>query len=78
MIGIEHVHKRLQVAVSRFRRMAAGLGDAPIDIERGREVLKGLLGEIRIEPRDGYLVAKMGLEVQPLLGTSNRGSGGRI
>ena len=53
------------------------LGDAPIDVERGRAALKGLLGPIWIAPRDGYLVAKMGLECQPLLGSSIRGSGGR-
>jgi hypothetical protein len=30
-----------------------------------RAELKGLLGPIWISPRDGYLVAKMGLELQP-------------
>jgi len=29
------------------------LGNAPIDVERGRELLHGLLGEIRIAPRGG-------------------------
>jgi hypothetical protein len=58
--------------------MVARLGDAPIDVQRGRSLLRGLLGEIRIAQRDGYLVAKMGLELQPLSGSSIRGSGGRI
>ena len=60
------------------RRMAARLGDAPIDVDRGRATLKGLLGPIWISPRNGYLVAKMGLECQPLLGSSIRGSGGPL
>ena len=60
----------------RKRVAKTDLGNAPIDIERGRELLRGLLGEIRIAPRGGYLVAKMGLECQPLLGGSIRGSGG--
>ena len=43
------------------------------DVERGRVTLKGLLDPIWIAPRDGYLVAKMGLECQPLLASSIRG-----
>ena len=56
---------RLPDAVQHFRRMAGGPGDAPIDVEGGRAALKGLLGPIWITPRDGYLVAKMGLNAQP-------------
>ena len=73
----DDILRRLPDAVKRFRRMVARLGDAPIDVERGRATLN-LLGPIWISPRNGYLVAKMGLELQPLLGTSIRGSGGRI
>jgi len=53
-------------SIARFKqkirkRMAkTDLGNAPIDVERGRELLHGLLGEIRIAPRGGYLVAKDG------------------
>ena len=54
----------------------ASLGDA-IDGERGRAVLQDLLGPIWIAPRDRYLVSKMELECQPLLGSSIRGSGDR-
>ena len=57
--------------------MVASLGDAPIDVERGRAVLQDLLGPIWIAPRDRYLVSKMELECQPLLGSSIRGSGDR-
>jgi hypothetical protein len=78
VVRVDDVLRRLPEAVKRFRRMAARLGEAPIDVERGRAALKGLLGPIWIAPPDGYLVAKMGLECQPLLGSSIRGSGGRI
>ena len=78
VVRVDDGLRRLPDAVKRFRRMVASLADAPIDVERGRAVLKDLLGPIWIAPRDGYLVAKMGLECQPLLGSSIRGSGGRI
>ena len=41
-------------------------------------MLKDLLGAIWIAPRDGYLVAKMGLELQPLSASSISGSGGQL
>ena len=78
MVNVDEPLKRLPEAVERYRRMVKGLGTAPINVERGRELLRGLLGQIRVAPRDGYLVAKMGLELQPLSGSSIRGSGGRI
>ena len=78
VVGIEAALQRLPEAVNRYRAMVADLGNAPIDRGRTREIVRGLIGEIRIAPRDGYLVAKMGLELQPLSGSSIRGSGGRI
>jgi len=55
-VRVDDVLRRLPDGVRRFRRMAARLGDAPIDVECGRAALKGLLGPIWIAPRDGYLV----------------------
>lgn len=78
VVGIEAALQRLPEAVNRYRAMVADLGNAPIDRGRTREIVRGLLGDIRIAPRDGYLVAKMGLAIQPLSGSSIRGSGGRI
>jgi site-specific DNA recombinase len=78
ILRVDDVLRRLPDAVKRFRQMVARLGDVPIDMERGRAAVKGLIGPIWIARRDGYLVAKMGLECQPLLGSSIRGSGGRI
>jgi hypothetical protein len=69
--------KRMPEAAVRFRAMVDKLGDAPIDTERARAELKSFLGPILIAQRDGYLVAKMGLEIQPL-SVCNRGSGGPI
>jgi hypothetical protein len=52
--------------------------DALINVERGRELLRCLLGDIRIAPRGDYFVARMRLGIaQPIL-ASNRGSGGAI
>jgi hypothetical protein len=78
VVRVGDVLRRLPEAVKQFRRMVSRLGEAPIDVERGRAELKGLFGPIWISPRDGYLVARMGLECQPLLRISIRGSGGRI
>jgi hypothetical protein len=74
--GRELLHERLLArvksdllsddSVERFKqtirkRVAkADLGNAPIDVERGRELLRGLPGEIRIAAQGGYLVANMG------------------
>lgn len=78
VLRVHDVLARLPQAVDKYRRMVQRLGDAPIDVERGRELLRGLLGDIRIAPRGDHLVARMGLGIaQPIL-ASNRGSGGRI
>jgi site-specific DNA recombinase len=77
VVQVDGVLQRLPEIVQRFRRLVGRLGDA-IDPQVGRAELRNLLGPILIEPRDGYLVAKMGLECQPLLGISIRGSGGAI
>lgn len=78
VVGIEAALQRLPEAVNRYREMVADLGNAPTDIERTREIVRGLVGDIRIAPRDGYLVAKMGLAIQPLSGSAIRGSGGLL
>ena len=78
VVRMDDAMKRIPEAMARYRQMVSSLGDASIDLERAREVVRGLLGEITIVPRDGYLVAQMGLEVvQPIL-ASNRGSGGLL
>ena len=45
--------------------MVERLQDAPIDITRARNVLRDLIGEIRVEPRGDRLIAKLGLQMQP-------------
>lgn len=78
VVKVDELLARLPQAVEKYRRMVQRLGDAPINVERGRELLRGLLGDIRIAPRGDHLVARMGLGIaQPIL-ASNRGSGGRI
>lgn len=78
VVRMDDVIKRLPEAMGLYRQMVSNLGDAPIDVERAREAVREMLGEITIVPRDGYLVARMGLEVvQPIL-ASNRGSGGLL
>jgi site-specific DNA recombinase len=52
-------------AVERYQRMVERLQDAPIDITRARNVLRDLIGEIRVEPRGDRLIAKLGLHMQP-------------
>lgn len=75
---VDDAIKRIPEAMARYRQMVSNLGDAPIDLERARESVRGLLGEITIVPKVGYLVARMGLEVvQPIL-ASNHGSGGML
>jgi hypothetical protein len=77
-VKVDELLARMPQAIEKYRRMVQRLGDAPINVERGRELLRGLLGDIRIAPRGDHLVARMGLGIaQPIL-ASNRGSGGRI
>ncbi len=78
VVRIDDLLKRLPEAVKRFLWMVASLADAPIDVERGRAVLQDLVGPIWIAPREGYLVAKVGLELQPLSASCIRGSGGAL
>lgn len=52
-------------AVERYREMVAKLHDAPIDVSRARAIIRDLLGDIGVEPRDGRLIAKLGLTMQP-------------
>jgi uncharacterized protein YPO0396 len=77
VVNADDLLKRLPEAVARYKAMAENLGDAPVNTMRARALLKGLIGPILIAPRDGYLVARMGLQFQPLP-VCNRGSGGRI
>lgn len=76
MVQVDDVLKWLPKVVALYRRVVASLGDAPIDVQRRRELLRRLLEEIQIAPRNGNLVATMALEFQPLV--FNRGSGGGI
>lgn len=79
VVKADDVLARLPDALQRFRRMVARLGDAPIDIEKGRSELRRLLGSVWIAPRENYLVARMALDCVPLVASAcNRGSGGRI
>lgn len=79
IVKAEDVISRLPDAVRRFRRMAADLGNAPIDMEKARSELRRLLGQVWIAPRKDHLVARIGLEIQPLPALAcSCGSGGRI
>ena len=69
---------RLPAAVARYRKMVEDLGDAPVDIERGREALREILGEVQIAPHEGHLVAKMALSIDSQALACGCGSGGRI
>ena len=77
VVEIDELLKRMPAATARFRAIVGKLGDAPRDTDRACEALKSLLGPILIARRDGFLVAKMGLEIQPL-SVSYRGSGGTL
>ncbi|MBN8279058.1 MAG: recombinase family protein [Gammaproteobacteria bacterium] len=79
VIQADDVLRLLPEAVKRYRRMVADLGNAPVDPERARAELRKLLGTILVEPREGHLVAKLGLALgQPQEAVFNGGSGGRI
>ena len=67
-VSVEDSLRQMPTPVSRYREMGGNLGEAPIDVERAREAIRGLVGEIGIAPREGDLVARMRLEVvQPIL-----------
>lgn len=79
VVKAEDVLRLLPDAIARFRRMVANLGDAPLDPEKARAELRTLLGPILVEPREGHLIAKLGLTLgQPQQAVCFNGSGGRI
>jgi site-specific DNA recombinase len=57
----------IPAAVARYRAMVEDLGNAPIDIGAAREVLKEMVGEIRLRPEPNRgLVAEIGLSETPI------------
>ena len=78
VIRVDQAIARLPAAVARYRKMVEDLGDAPVDIERSREALREILGEVQIAPHEGHLVAKMALSIDSQALACGRGSGGRI
>lgn len=68
VINAEDVLRLIGPAVEAYRRRVTNLPEtirkAP---DVARKVIRDGVGPIVVEPRDGYLVAKMGLELQPLL-----------
>jgi site-specific DNA recombinase len=57
----------IPAAVARYRAMVEDLGNAPIDIGAAREVLKEMVGEIRLRPEPNRgLVAEFGLSETPI------------
>lgn len=67
----------LPQAVERYRRMVGNLDEAPIDVRRARALIRDLIGEIRVEPRGGRLIAKLGLQMQPQASQIGVVAGGR-
>lgn len=67
----------LPQAVERYRRMVGNLDEAPIDVPRARALIRDLIGEIRVEPRGGRLIAKLGLQMQPQASQIGVVAGGR-
>jgi site-specific DNA recombinase len=54
-------------AVARYRAMVRDIGNSPLDIGASREVLKEMVGEIRLRPEPNYgLVAEVGLSESPI------------
>ena len=57
----------IPAAVARYRAMVEDLGNAPIDMGAAREVLKEMVGEIRLRPEPNRgLVAEIGLSEMPI------------
>ena len=77
-VEVTDASKRLPEAVARYRAMVSDLGRAPIDVERGREALREILGQVTVSPKGGHLVARMGIKFSLTDGAYKCGSGGRI
>lgn len=54
--------------VERYREMVSDLGDARIDLERGREIIRSVADQIPVRPgADGVPIAELSLnEAMPL------------
>jgi len=62
VVDAEAVLTAIPAAVQRYRAMVADLGNAPIDVASGREVIRGIVATIPIRPgTDGVPVAELGL-----------------
>ena len=68
VVDVKAIMAAIPVAVANYRKWAAGLGTAPIDIEQGREIIREMASHIPVRPgADGVPVAELALnEAMPL------------
>ncbi len=68
VIDAEAIMAAIPAAVARHRELAASLGSkSPIDIEAGREIIRGITGSTPLRPgEDGVPVAMLALSDERL------------
>ena len=76
VVDVKAVMAAIPRAVERYRAMVSDLGNAPIDIEQGREIIRGIAARIPVRPGpDGVPIAELSLnEEMPLAGVAVSGS----
>ena len=66
-IDARHILAALPRLVQRYREMVSDLGSiARTDPDRARECVRSILGQIRVKPDKGVLIAEIGLNETPL------------
>jgi site-specific DNA recombinase len=68
VVDVTAIAAAIPAAVARYREMVSDLGNAPIDIEQGREIIRGIADYIPVRPGpDGVPIAELALnEAIPL------------
>jgi hypothetical protein len=62
VIDVKGVLAAVTAAIRRYRQMVTDLGNAPIDIPRAREMIRGIVDRIPVRPgADGVPVAQLAL-----------------
>jgi hypothetical protein len=75
VVDVKAIMAAIPAAVARYREMVSNLGDAPIDIERGREIIRSVADRIPVKPGpDGVPIAELSLNEEMPLGQIAVGS----
>jgi hypothetical protein len=75
IVDVKAIMAGIPAAVVRYREMVSNLGNSPIDVERGREIIRGVTDRIPVRPGpDGVPIAELSLNEEMPLGQAVGGN----